>query len=80
VDQIVDTILALPEQTRITLMAPVVRGRKGEHQKIIVDARRAGFVRIEDRTGEYHGSALWCTAPKGGFDLDAVSVMGWSSR
>jgi excinuclease ABC subunit A len=46
VDQIVDTILALPEQTRIVLMAPVVRGRKGEHQKIIEDARRAGFVRI----------------------------------
>jgi excinuclease ABC subunit A len=46
VDQIVDTILALPEQTRIVLMAPVVRGRKGEHQKIIEDARRAGFVRM----------------------------------
>ena len=46
VDQIVDSILALPEQTRIVLMAPVVRGRKGEHQKIIEDARRAGFVRI----------------------------------
>jgi excinuclease ABC subunit A len=45
-DQIVDTILALPDQTRIVLMAPVVRGRKGEHQKIIEDARRAGFVRI----------------------------------
>ncbi|UCF98617.1 MAG: excinuclease ABC subunit UvrA [Spirochaetaceae bacterium] len=46
VDQIVDTILALPDQTRIVLMAPVVRGRKGEHQKIIEDARRAGFVRM----------------------------------
>jgi excinuclease ABC subunit A len=46
VDQIVDTISALTEQTRIVLMAPVVRGRKGEHQKIIEDARRAGFVRI----------------------------------
>jgi len=46
VDQIVDTILALPDQTRIVLMAPVIRGRKGEHLKIIEDARRAGFVRI----------------------------------
>jgi excinuclease ABC subunit A len=46
VDQIVDTILAAPGQTRVVLMAPVVRGRKGEHQKIIDDARRAGFVRI----------------------------------
>ena len=46
VDQILDAILALPEQTRIVLMAPVVRGRKGEHRKIIEDARRAGFVRV----------------------------------
>jgi excinuclease ABC subunit A len=46
VDQIVDAILALPDQTRIVLMAPVVRGRKGEHHKIIEDARRAGFVRV----------------------------------
>jgi excinuclease ABC subunit A len=46
VDQIVDAILELPEQSRIVLLAPVVRGRKGEHQKIIEDARRAGFVRM----------------------------------
>ncbi len=46
VDQILDAILALPDQTRIVLMAPVVRGRKGEHHKIIEDARRAGFVRV----------------------------------
>ncbi len=46
VDQIVDALLSLPGQTRIVLMAPVIRGRKGEHQKIIEDARRAGFVRI----------------------------------
>jgi excinuclease ABC subunit A len=46
VDQIVDALFALPDQTRIVLMAPVIRGRKGEHQKIIKDARRAGFVRI----------------------------------
>ena len=46
VDQILDSILALAEQTRIVLMAPVVRGRKGEHRKIIEDARRTGFVRM----------------------------------
>ncbi|MBN2552516.1 MAG: excinuclease ABC subunit UvrA, partial [Spirochaetales bacterium] len=46
VDQIVDNILALPDRSRVVLMAPVVRGRKGEHRKIIEDARRAGFVRI----------------------------------
>ncbi|MCK5007772.1 MAG: excinuclease ABC subunit UvrA, partial [Spirochaetales bacterium] len=46
VDQIVDALLALADQTRIVLMAPVIRGRKGEHRKIIEDARRAGFVRI----------------------------------
>jgi excinuclease ABC subunit A len=46
VDQIVDAVLAYPEGTRVVLLAPVVRGRKGEHQKIIADARRTGFVRI----------------------------------
>ena len=46
VDQILEAIMGLPEQTRIVLMAPVVRGRKGEHHKIIQDARRAGFVRM----------------------------------
>jgi len=46
VDQIVDALISLPEESRIMLLAPVVRGRKGEHQKIIEDARRAGFVRV----------------------------------
>ena len=45
VDQIIDQILALPEGTRIQVMAPVVRGRKGEHAKVLEDARRSGFVR-----------------------------------
>ena len=45
VDQIIDQILALPEGTRIQVMAPVVRGRKGEHTKVLEDARRGGFVR-----------------------------------
>ena len=46
VDQILESILARAEQTRLVLMAPVVRGRKGEHRKIIEDARRTGFVRM----------------------------------
>jgi excinuclease ABC subunit A len=45
VDQIIDTLLDYPEGTRITVLAPVVRGKKGEHQKILEDARKAGFVR-----------------------------------
>ena len=46
IDQIVDQIMALPEGTRIQLMAPVVRSRKGEHVKIFEDAKRSGYVRV----------------------------------
>ena len=46
IDQIIDQIMALPEGTRIQIMAPVVRGRKGEHTKIFDDARRSGYVRV----------------------------------
>ena len=45
IDQIVDQVLALPERTKIQVMAPVVRGRKGEHQKEFEAARKSGFVR-----------------------------------
>ncbi|MEY8575606.1 excinuclease ABC subunit UvrA [Oscillospiraceae bacterium 21-37] len=45
VDQIVDQVLALPEKTRVQVLAPVVRGRKGTHQKEFEGARRSGFVR-----------------------------------
>lgn len=45
VDQMVDTIMSFPSGTRVQLLAPVIRGKKGEHQKIIEDARKAGFVR-----------------------------------
>ena len=45
IDQIVDQVLALPERTKIQVMAPVVRGRKGEHQKEFETARKSGFVR-----------------------------------
>ena len=46
VDQIVDQILQLPERTRFQLLAPVVRGKKGEHQKVFDDARRGGYARV----------------------------------
>ena len=46
VDQMVDRILELPERTKIQLLAPVVRGRKGEHVKVIEQAKKAGYVRI----------------------------------
>lgn len=45
VDQIIDTIMSWEDGTKIQLLAPVVRGKKGEHQKIIDDAKKAGFVR-----------------------------------
>ncbi len=46
VDQMVDQIMALPEGTRIQLLAPVVRGRKGEHAKVFDKARKSGYVRV----------------------------------
>ena len=46
IDQIVDQIMALPEGTRIQLMAPVVRSRKGEHMKVFEDAKKSGYVRV----------------------------------
>ncbi|MBQ6403951.1 MAG: excinuclease ABC subunit UvrA [Oscillospiraceae bacterium] len=45
IDQIVDQIMALPDGTRIQIMAPVIRGRKGEHAKVLEDAKRSGYVR-----------------------------------
>jgi len=45
VDQIVDSVLTLPEATRIQIMAPVIRARKGEYHKVFDDARRSGYVR-----------------------------------
>ncbi len=46
VQQMVDSILSLPAGKRLMILAPVVRGRKGEHQHVFEDARRAGFVRV----------------------------------
>lgn len=46
VQQIVDSVLALEQGTRFMVMAPLIRGRKGEHQKVLDDMRRAGYVRM----------------------------------
>ncbi len=46
IDQMVDQIMAMPERTRIQLLAPVVRGRKGEHVKLLDQARKSGYVRV----------------------------------
>ena len=45
VDQIIDSIMAWPEGTKIQVLAPVIRGKKGEHTKIIEDAKKSGFIR-----------------------------------
>ena len=47
VDQMVDQIMTLPERTKIQLLAPVVKGRKGEHVKVLEKARKSGFVRVK---------------------------------
>ena len=46
VEQIVDTLMALPERTKLQILAPMARGRKGEFQKLFEDARKNGFVRV----------------------------------
>ena len=45
VDQMIDRLMLLPEGTRLSLLAPVIRGKKGEHRKILEDAKRSGYVR-----------------------------------
>lgn len=47
VDQMVDKIMSLPERTKIQLLAPVVRGRKGRHEKVLDQAKRSGYVRVQ---------------------------------
>ena len=46
IDQIIDQVMTLPEATRIQVLAPVIRGKKGEHVKVLDDARKSGYVRI----------------------------------
>ena len=53
VDQMVDSIMAMPERTKIQLLAPVVRGRKGTHAKLLDHAKRSGYVRVQIDGGVY---------------------------
>ena len=53
VDQMVDQIMALPERTKIQLLAPVVRGRKGRHEKVLEQAKRSGYVNVMIDGGPY---------------------------
>ena len=53
VDQMVDQVMTLPERTKIQLLAPVVRGRKGEHVKLFEQARRSGYVRVRVDGSQY---------------------------
>ena len=46
IDQMVDAVMQLPEKTKIQILAPVVRGRKGEHQKLFERAKKSGYVRV----------------------------------
>ena len=46
VDQIVDQVMTLEEGTRFQILAPVIRGKKGEHQKVLADAKKSGYVRV----------------------------------
>lgn len=46
IDQMVDTIMQLPEKTKLQILAPVVRGRKGEHQKLFEKTKKSGYVRV----------------------------------
>ncbi len=46
IDQIIDQVLTLPEATRIQVLSPVIRGKKGEHNKVFEDARKSGYVRV----------------------------------
>ncbi|MBN2736040.1 MAG: excinuclease ABC subunit UvrA [Spirochaetales bacterium] len=53
VDSIIEAIMSLPSGTKADILAPVIRGRKGEHQKIFTDAKSSGFTRVRVN-GEYH--------------------------
>ncbi len=53
IDQMVDQVMGLPERSRIQLLAPVVRGRKGEHVKVLDQARKGGYVRVRVDGNQY---------------------------
>lgn len=54
VDQMADRIMSMPERTRIQILAPVVRGKKGRHEKVLSSAKKAGFVRVMADGNQYN--------------------------
>lgn len=72
IDQIIDRIMELPEGTKLQLLAPVVRGRKGEHTKVLEDARRSGYVRVRIDGNVYDLSEEIKLAKNARHDIDIV--------
>jgi len=72
IDQVVDRVMALPEGTRIQVMAPCVRGRKGEHQKIFDELRREGYVRVRVDSTIYDLSEVPALDKKFKHSIEAV--------
>ena len=83
IDQIIDQVLALPEATRIQVMAPVIRGKKGEHAKVFEDARKSTASpmtcprRYAWRRTKSTTSRSWWTAWSSGRTSAAVSPTAW---
>ena len=72
VDQMTDALMALPEGTRLQILAPVIRGRKGEHLKVLEDARKAGFVRVRIDGTQYELDDVPALDKKKKHDIDIV--------
>ena len=72
VDQMTDALLALPEGTRLQILAPVIRGRKGEHVKVLEDARKAGFVRVRIDGEQYELDDVPALDKKKKHEIDIV--------
>ena len=72
IDQIIDRIMELPEGTKLQILAPVVRGRKGEHGKVLEDARRSGYVRVRIDGSIYDLSEEIKLAKNSRHDIDIV--------
>ena len=81
VDQMVDQIMALPERTKIQLLAPVVRGRKGRHEKVLEQAKKSGYVRVRVDGSLYELSEEITLDEKiSSTILRLWSIAWWSSR
>ncbi len=72
VDQMTDALLALPEGTRLQILAPVIRGRKGEHVKVLEDVRKAGFVRVRIDGEQYELDDVPALDKKKKHEIDIV--------